>query len=223
MHGVLSVPKSTPSEARGRDAVLEQLKRSGPAVAGDLAESIGVSDIAIRQHLHALEEGGLVAFREEARGRGRPTKVWALTSHAEGRFPDAHAGLSIELLDAALATFGEAGMQRMLEHRRQVQIERYRSRMPSDGRFCYRVRVFADLRSAEGRMAEIRREARGVYLLIENHCPIAAARERQPNIEADTVALFRAVLGETIEIERCYDLEQDDRRTVYRIRNPVIC
>ncbi|MCH7572118.1 MAG: winged helix-turn-helix transcriptional regulator [Planctomycetes bacterium] len=47
------------TEAKRR--LLELLKRRGATSATELAEALGLTDVAIRQHLGALEEKGLVA------------------------------------------------------------------------------------------------------------------------------------------------------------------
>lgn len=47
-----------------------------------LSSQFSLSGMAIRQHLNALKEEGLVTNVEEARPMGRPTKLWILTPEA---------------------------------------------------------------------------------------------------------------------------------------------
>ena len=58
----------------GRAAVLSLVKREGPAAADALAARLGVTPMAVRQHLQALADDGLVAPAqgERAPRRGRP-------------------------------------------------------------------------------------------------------------------------------------------------------
>lgn len=53
-----------------------------------LSTQFSLSGMAIRQHLNALKEEGLVTTVEEARPMGRPTKLWILTP-AANRFSQA--------------------------------------------------------------------------------------------------------------------------------------
>ena len=67
------------TEAKRR--LLELLKRRGATSATELAETLGLTDVAIRQHLGALEEKGLVASEPHSpgghfRGRGRGGPRW---------------------------------------------------------------------------------------------------------------------------------------------------
>jgi predicted ArsR family transcriptional regulator len=67
---------TTPTEAKR--AVLDLLKRRGPSDAKDIAAVLGVTAMAVRQHLYALEDEGLVAFADAPPdgNRGRPAKLW---------------------------------------------------------------------------------------------------------------------------------------------------
>ncbi|MFD2878505.1 hypothetical protein ACFTAO_24675 [Paenibacillus rhizoplanae] len=53
-----------------------------------LSSQFSLSGMAIRQHLNALKEEGLVTNVEEARPMGRPTKLWILTPAANRFFPN---------------------------------------------------------------------------------------------------------------------------------------
>ena len=50
----------TPTLTDAKRRVLERLKRAGPATARALAKKLSLTDVAVRQHLAALEEHGLV-------------------------------------------------------------------------------------------------------------------------------------------------------------------
>lgn len=205
-------------DSRGRAAVLAVIKRHGPSPAGEVATALHISDIAVRQHLHALAAEGLVDFEEESRGRGRPTKVWRLTGVSNGQFADTHADLSIDLLEAARASLGDAAVQTLLDYRVRDTVARYAQSMPSDTSVCRRVKKLAELRSAEGYMAEVVREARGVFLLIENHCPISDAAARCSGLCGSELAIFELVMGAGIHVERCEHIGGGGQRCVYRMR-----
>ena len=102
--------EETDPRARARDRVLLQLKTRGTATAAVLARRLGVTPMAVRQHLAALETEGLVTHVEERRSVGRPARVWDLTGRAAERFPDSHADLTVELLAAMKEVFGEEGV-----------------------------------------------------------------------------------------------------------------
>ena len=92
-----------------RERVLFQLKSFGPQSASQIAARLGVTPMAIRQHLQTLASESLVSFEDERRKVGRPLRIWSLTPAAARRFPDTHADLTVDLIGSIRQTFGEAG------------------------------------------------------------------------------------------------------------------
>src|SRR6266481_3524966 len=86
------------------EAILRLLKQQGPRDAEALASQLGISAMAVRQHLYGLRSQKLVIYEEQARPVGRPAKMWSLTPAAESLFPDAHASLTVNLLNSAEQT-----------------------------------------------------------------------------------------------------------------------
>ncbi len=206
-------------DAPARDKVLFQLKTKGPQTAGDLARRLGVTAMAIRQHLQRLEDEGLAAFQEERRPVGRPAKVWRPTERAEGRFPDSHSDLTLQILDGVRASFGEEGLERLLQYRNRRQRALYRKRVPRDAPLRERVAKLAAVRREEGYMAEWSRRRDGSLLLVENHCPICAAATACQGLCRDELSLFQKVLGPDVKVERTEHILAGARRCAYVIRS----
>ncbi len=205
-------------EPRTRRGLMERLKQDGAQDAGALAEALGVSAMAVRQHLYALEGEGLVTFEEEARPVGRPAKIWRLTAAADVFFPDGHAELSVSLIDAMKRTFGAEGLVKLLAVRSKQQIADYRQRVkPSDG-VKKRLRALAALRSEEGYMASVEADGADGFLLVENHCPICVAATACRGLCAAELTVFQAVLGEDVAVERTDHILAGAQRCAYRVR-----
>jgi predicted ArsR family transcriptional regulator len=199
--------------------ILDILKMRGPSTAATLAAALDVTNVAVRQHLATLESEGLVRQEQtEARGRGRPALLWSLTATADRLFPDHHGALTVELVSAMRTALGEEGLERVIDARAVDQVARYRSLLPR-GRASLksRVQALADQRSHEGYMAEVVSEGRGACLLIENHCPICDAATSCRGLCRSETAVFQAVLGDDVSVERAEHLLSGDRRCVYRI------
>ena len=62
-----------------KDRILHLLKTRGPQGSPELAQRLGVTAMAVRQHLGGLAGDGLVDYRDEASGVGRPRRIWELT------------------------------------------------------------------------------------------------------------------------------------------------
>ena len=149
---------------------------------------------------------------------GRPAKMWCLTPAAAPHFPDAHAGLTVNLLNAAEQTFGAEGVQRLVTRCAKQQVADYRSHIPARSSLRARLEALVSIRNEEGFMAEVQRQPDGSFLLIENHCPISAAAKVCPKLCDAEMEVFRAILGEGVTIERAEHMVAGARRCVYRIR-----
>lgn len=210
---------STAESPATRHAVLEDLKRLGPQRADALARRLGLTSMAVRQHLYILREAGLIReMRGEAR-RGRPPKIWDLTEAGHRRFPDRHRDVALDLVGAVRETFGPEGMERLLNARTARQRGHYLAHVGS-GPLPDRVQRLAALRSEEGYMAQVRHDEDGALLLIENHCPICALAKACSGLCAQELSLFQAVLGEDCRISRTEHVIKGGRRCTYRI-DPV--
>ena len=206
------------AEQPTRRALLDALKRTGARKAAALSEELGVSAMAVRQHLYALQEEGLAGFAEEARPRGRPVKLWRLTAAADRYFPDAHAELTAGLLQSMRHAFGEAGLNRLLSVRSREQADTYSERMAGRDGLRARLEALAAIRTEEGYMAEIQEAADGGFVLIENHCPICRAAIACTGLCTAELLVFRAVLGPAVAIERTDHILAGARRCAYRVR-----
>ena len=207
-----------PSPAQRR--ILEHLKRASPATAAALADALGLTPVAVRQHLQALASAGLVASTPAPQaGRGRPSSAWHPTEAADAHFPDSHGELTVGLLGSMREVFGEKGLAKILAARGAQQIEAYREAMPgASASLKARVQALADLRTQEGYMAEVEEEKRGQYLLIEHHCPICDAARSCLGLCANELEVFQGALGDEVSVERTAHLLSGDHRCVYRIQ-----
>lgn len=203
---------------RTRDKILFHLKRRGPQTASALAKRLGVTAMAVRQHLYVLSEQGLADFDDERHRVGRPRRVWKLAPAAQAEFPDSHADLTVELIDAMGRAFGDEGLDRLIVERTRAQLERYRALMPAkDAPIQKQIAAIAKIRRDEGYMAEWSKERDGTFLLVENHCPICAAAQTCQALCRDELSLIRSLLGKGVRVDREEHILAGARRCAYRI------
>jgi len=210
----MSNPTTNPST---RQRIRAHLKSSGPADAEFLAVTLGVTGMAVRQHLYAMAKEKLVTFDEAPRPKGRPAKVWRLTEAADAYFPDGHADLATGLIGAMKSVFGEAGMEKLLAARADEQSIAYGRRVNKFSTLKRRCRELAAIRAEEGYMAAVEDDGDGGILLIENHCPVCAAARACTGLCAMELDVFRTVLGDQVRVERTDHIIAGARRCAYRI------
>lgn len=210
-----------PGERKTRRAIVKILKMQGPLGSAQLAEQLGLTAMAVRQHLYALQSEGHVEAEERPVPIGRPVKHWRLTREADQLFPEAYAELNASLIEALLNTFGEEGMDRVLASRCGRQRKEYVNRIRASDSLEKKLKELARVRTEEGYMAEVRREKDGSYLLIENHCPICVAANACQGFCSTELDLFRSVLGREVDVEREEHIVSGDRRCAYRVTPKV--
>ena len=194
---------SSASPGSGRQRVLYVLKTKGPQTSARIAKRLGVTTMAVRQHLAVLEGEKLVDFTDDRRKVGRPARLWRLTPDAQGSFADHHDELAVGVLQAIERTFGEEGVERVTEERTKQQDESYRLRMPGPkAPLEERVASLARIRREEGYMAESRHNRDGTIELVENHCSIANAARICSKLCGGELSLFRTLLGDGVSVER---------------------
>ena len=216
----LGMAKSSSQSPRTRQVILQLLKQHGPLDSQDLATHLGVSAMAVRQHLYALQDEQLITYEEESRSKGRPAKLWRLTAAADRFFPQGYADLSVGLIQSIKDAFGEQGMEQILAVRTRHQIDHYQAQIPENAPLQKRVEALAHLRTTEGYMAQAQLTEDNAILLIENHCPICTAAAACTGLCAQELEVFQAVLGAEAVIERTEHIIAGARRCAYRIGSP---
>src|SRR5215469_14815945 len=189
-------------DRKTRRAIVQLLKTEGPLTSSQLAERLGVTAMAVRQHLYALESEKFVTVEERPVPIGRPAKHWQLTAEADRLFPDAYAELSVSLISALGDTFGAEGLNRVIEARSARQEQEYAERIKPKASLKQKVQQLARVRTEEGYMAEVMPGGKGSYLLVEHHCPICVAATQCQGFCSSELDLFRKVLGPDVEIQR---------------------
>src|SRR5215475_7505692 len=127
----MSVQDRKPGERKTRRAIIKILKVQGPLDSAQLADQLGLTAMAVRQHLYALQAEGHVEAEERPVPIGRPAKHWRLTREADQLFPEAYAELNVSLIEALRDTFGDAGLDKVLASRCVRQREDYAKRIRS--------------------------------------------------------------------------------------------
>lgn len=187
-------------------AQVVELLRATPATAVELAEQLGISAVAVRRHLQALERDGLVDTETVRRvGPGRPSQRYGLTDRARRLFPDRSAELANELLEYLEEVHGRAALTGFLRWRQARHGERYAAHLAVADDTADRAEVLARLLSEDGFAAQVRHveaakapKGATVLELRQGHCAIADVAEEHPEVCAYEAALFKQVLGASV-------------------------
>jgi predicted ArsR family transcriptional regulator len=190
---------------------------NGPSDPLKLASRLGVSPMAVRQHLYALRKQRLVTYRIDPRPLGRPAKSWRLAPSAEELFPDRHGDLCVSLLDSLSAALGQKGLDRILEVQAERQVQQLVSTMAPNAPLPDRLKSLVRLRTDQGYLAELQQMGEGTFRVIENHCPVRNAAGACPGLCDAELHAFQRALGMDTSVERQEHILSGDRRCTYLI------
>ncbi len=202
---------------RTADRLLMLLKTRGAQTTRALAQALEISVPGVQQQLNRLETEGLVRSQNRRGGVGRPALSWSLTELALERFPDTHAELTVTLIESIRSTLGEAALEAVIAERETASAARYRRGLAGLKTMRAKIRRLAELRSADGYMAEVESLPDRSWILAENHCPICAAARSCQGFCRHELDMFCDLLGPQVTIERVEYILSSGRRCAYRI------
>ena len=204
---------------KSKEKILNLLKTEGPREAPALAERLGVTAMAVRQHLYELEKDGIVEALCCPRPKGRPGKEWHLTEKSNELFPDSHAEFAVGLIHSVRDAFGEDGMDKLLDLRAAEQVASYRAEIGEQRDLKKRLDKLAELRTREGYMADVLPgDEPDQFLLVENNCPVCEAARECSGICARELQVFEELMGEDVAIFRTEHITRGARRCAYVVR-----
>ena len=182
-----------------RRALLETLKREGEARADELAQKLGITVSAVRQHLAALQADGLVLHREVRAGPGRPHHDYRLSERGDELFPRRYASIVTDLLVEAEAE-DPALVERMFERRRLRRVERAKVRLAGKT-LAERVAELTRVLDEDGYLAEFAPQDDGSFRVVEHNCAILAVATRYGAACGTELEFIREVLPDA-RVER---------------------
>lgn len=184
-----------------RARIVGFLRDRDQATVADLAEYLGVSEVATRRHLAVLEDEGFVASRTvRHEGRGRPAAHYELTPDAQALFPHRYDRLASEVLDFLSEEHGRAGLRAFLRWRLDRETADLAEAVTAED-LHERLRQLADALSDAGFAATVEPDDDG-FRLVQNHCTIADVAKEHPEVCAYEAAAFSQVLGRDVTLSR---------------------
>ncbi|WP_445495651.1 helix-turn-helix transcriptional regulator [Photorhabdus sp. SF281] len=201
------------------ERLLMLLKTRGPQQASNAGKILGTTGEAARQQFVKLAKEGLVEAVAEARGVGRPIQLWHLTAAGHAHFPDAHAELTVQLLNTIRKQLGEKAIDLLIDTREQETRINYKQAMNGTTNLQERVERLVAIRCREGYMAQWSHTEDDAILLIENHCPICSAAKVCQGFCRAELNVFQDILQ--AQVERVEYMLTDSRRCAYRITSNI--
>lgn len=199
-----------------RREILDALRRSAGLTADQLAESLGVTAMAVRKHLAALQAEGVLTAHTERRPVGRPVHVYALAPGAQAHFPQQYQDLTTELLDDLRSLDGAEKVSLLFRRRAARAYERLAPAV-ADRSLPEQLNILTAFLDEQGYLADWEATPEGDYLLKEHNCALYGVAQCTPEVCACELDLFQRLLTEA-DVAREQHVVDGDSYCCYRLR-----
>ncbi|MDN5790148.1 MAG: helix-turn-helix domain-containing protein [Micrococcales bacterium] len=206
-------------ESRTRSRVLQTVSVDGPITAAELGRQLELTPAAVRRHLDALVEQGVIVEHEPTaapRGRGRPARAFVVSEAGHQALEADYDVLAVEALRFLHETVGPDAVATFARQRAGALEERYAAMLTEAGDDpAARADLLVEALSADGFAATARPvgvggsvgELAGVQLC-QGHCPVQHVAAQFPAFcDAETDA-FSRLLG--VHVQRLATLAGGD-------------
>ncbi|MFD1886334.1 helix-turn-helix transcriptional regulator [Paenibacillus wenxiniae] len=181
-----------------RRTIMMLLKTGGPASVSDLAQKLGITEMAVRRHIQSLEQEGLLLAETVRIPTGRPYLRFRLSEQAAEHFPHNYHQLTLDLLDE----LDDASIARIFEGRKQKLLDRYRPLMEQQS-LGERVAALTEIQHQSGYMASYESNDNGEYTMYEYNCPINRVADQHGIACQCEQELFQQLLGAKVTRTEC--------------------
>lgn len=185
-----------------RKQILFILKTKGPLTVSELAEQIGVTEMAVRRQIYNLEKEGYIQARLLRQAVGRPTSQYHLTEKAEEMYPNSYASFTLELLNDIEENAGKEWVDRFFKNREHRLVQKHQAEFAGKT-LEEKVKTLAEIQDQKGYMVKWEPLPQGGYRLVEYNCPISQVANRYLQACQCEINLFQKLLGEVVDQVEC--------------------
>jgi predicted ArsR family transcriptional regulator len=189
-------------EKPSRQKIIMLLKKTECMTVAELSRQIGITPMAVRQHLMALERQGIIRYVVKKSGIGRPVFLYRLTDKADNIFPKAYEKLINDVFRALEKTDGKRKIEKIFELRKERLLTEYRSAISNSNPLSTKVATLADLLNADGYMVEMEETSKKFNLRLYN-CPISGVAYEFGQACKYELQLYKELLNIDVQREQC--------------------
>lgn len=199
-----------------RRKILNTLKKSDGLTADQLAMLLGITSMAVRKHLAALERDDLIESRVERRSVGRPANVYSLSPEADDFFPKQYDIILTDLLSDLARIDGEQKVDLLLERRADRTMDFLRARVARITDLEERVAALAEGMDELGYLAVCEKVDDSTFYIKQYNCAINRVATSFPCACDHEAEMFRQLLD--ADVERSSHVLAGDHLCCYIIR-----
>jgi predicted ArsR family transcriptional regulator len=180
------------------------LRNKSGASVDELAQAVGVTRTAVRQHLASLMRDGLIAPGTERASGGRPQRLFILTEEGKEAFPRHYSWFAQLLVEEITKEHGAAGLRTRLGRIAAAVVAEMRQQHSTQNASSReRIETFAGVMDELGYDARARQEPGGLPAIEADNCVFHELATRHPEICQFDLALLSGYTGNKVELSEC--------------------
>ncbi|KEK25209.1 helix-turn-helix transcriptional regulator [Bacillus gaemokensis] len=179
-----------------KEEIVQLLKINGEQTVGTLAESLEITEMAVRRHLSKLEKEQVIQSKMVRQHVGRPTYVYALSQKGEDSFPKDYKQFALGLLEDLEGIGDETLVNAVLEARTKRMEEQLQKRISRQENVLHKLREVAAMQEKNGYMVQVKQEGDGSYVLQKQNCPLKAVAEKYPQLCLDEENMYKRLFSD---------------------------
>jgi predicted ArsR family transcriptional regulator len=197
-----------------KQKILTLLKKNEIMTVSELSREMGITPMAVRQHLMALEKKNFIKYDIKKYGIGRPVFLYKLTERANSIFPKGYGKFISEILSAVEKMDGRKKLDKIFKVRKGQQLMEIQGVLSGSKTFSERVHKLSEHLEENGFMVELS-ENEGSFSLKQYNCPLSGVPMEFNLTCKYELELYRDLLERNITRLQC--LRDGDPSCTYKI------
>ena len=188
---------------RRKQLMRHLLRHKSGASIDELASAIGVTRTAVRQHLAALSQEGLVAPAGELATGGRPQRLFVLTKQGREAFPRRYSWFAQLLIEAMAKEHGAGGLRIRLGRIASAVVAQLRQHAPERDSRRQKVCKVSNLMDELGYDARTGKDIAGAPTIEADNCVFHELAMKNPEVCQFDLSLLSGLTGSKVELDEC--------------------
>lgn len=188
---------------RRKQLMRHLLRNKAGASIEELAQVLGVSRTAVRQHLGALCRDAVVAPGAERATGGRPERLFVLTPAGKEAFPRHYSWFARLLVETIAKEHGVAGLRVRLGRIASAVVTELRQRLPREANRRKKVANTSRLMDELGYDARTGPDLAGAPTIEADNCVFHELAMKNPEVCQFDLSLLSGLTGSKVDLDEC--------------------
>ncbi|MDZ5606688.1 ArsR family transcriptional regulator [Bacillus pseudomycoides] len=179
-----------------KEEIVQLLKINGEQTVGSLAESLEITEMAVRRHLSKLEKEEIIQSKMVRQHVGRPTYVYALSQKGEDSFPKDYKQFALGMLEDLKQIGDETIVNAILKARTNRMEEQLQKRVSRRENVLQKLREVTVIQEENGYMVQVKQDGEKSYILQKQNCPLKAVAEKYPQLCLEEENMYKRLFSD---------------------------